>query len=550
MTAEANRIADARLIASLLAIDPGGLGGLWLRVRSREIQGDIKRLLTALPRPLHGFSPTTDDIALFGGTDLAASLTSGRLVASEGLVERHPCLWLSQAQDADAGLSARLCGALDAGRTVCLILADEAAEADCRPHDGMCDRLAFFFHDDGLPPSALAGAALDSETVRTARDRLKDVSIGEAAIGKTARTCASIGISSARIPGFVLKAARALAALEGRDSIENPDLETAARLVLGHRLPPEIMDDTTQPEVDKPSEDPPVLENTDPTILEKDILIEAAKTVLPADLLRALVSRAQTGRGQGAGAQRTSSRRGRPLPSRPGRLSSRSRPDILATLQAAAPWQKLRHAAPGHLVLHPDDIRVRRFAERSERLLIFAIDASGSAAMARLAEAKGAATGLLGNAYQSRDQVALIGFRGAQADLMVPPTRSLTRTKRLLSGMIGGGATPLAAGLKAAGELARTARKQGLTPHIILMTDGRGNCDLSGHQDRAQAKADAEGIARWIRSMGVPTLVLDSGARPSPALVHLSQCLGADCIPLLRSKGTAMHEVVQAALTT
>ena len=170
--------------------------------------------------------------------------------------------------------------------------------------------------------------------------------------------------------------------------------------------------------------------------------------------------------------------------------------------------------------------------------------------MARLAEAKGAATGLLGNAYQSRDQVALIGFRGAQADLMVPPTRSLTRTKRLLSGMIGGGATPLAAGLKAAGELARTARKQGLTPHIILMTPGRGNCDLSGHQDRAQAKADAEGIARWIRSMGVPTLVLDSGARPSPALVHLSQCLGADCIPLLRSKGTAMHEVVQAALTT
>jgi hypothetical protein len=183
---------------------------------------------------------------------------------------------------------------------------------------------------------------------------------------------------------------------------------------------------------------------------------EAVKAALPAGILAQFVHRGTARSGQGAtgsGAKRKGNRRGRRLPSRPGRPDGQHRIDLIGTLRAAAPWQPLRRrtaVVERRVHIRTSDIRLRRFQEATDRLIVFTVDASGSAALARLAEAKGAVELMLGEAYARRDHVALIAFRGTEAELLLPPTRSLVRTKRALTALPGGGGTPLAAGLQAA----------------------------------------------------------------------------------------------------
>ena len=159
--------------------------------------------------------------------------------------------------------------------------------------------------------------------------------------------------------------------------------------------------------------------------------------------------------------------------------------------------------------------------------------------MARLAEAKGAAEQLLSQAYANRDHVALIAFRNSDADLLLPPTRSLARTKRVLGSLAGGGRTPLAAGLRHALLLASTESKRGRTSQLVLMTDGRANIDLSGEPGRIEAQKDATSMARAIRAAGMPCLVVDSGLRTSAELKDLTGTLAADFIRLPRGTSGA-----------
>lgn len=130
-----------------------------------------------------------------------------------------------------------------------------------------------------------------------------------------------------------------------------------------------------------------------------------------------------------------------------------------------------------------DDLRIRILKQRTETTTVFCVDASGSAALERLAEAKGAVELLLAEAYVRRDRVALVAFRGTGAELVLPPTRSLTRAKRGLSGLPGGGGTPLAAGIDAAVAVALGVRRGGSRPAIVLLTDGRANVARSGEGD-------------------------------------------------------------------
>jgi magnesium chelatase subunit D len=128
----------------------------------------------------------------------------------------------------------------------------------------------------------------------------------------------------------------------------------------------------------------------------------------------------------------------------PGDPRSGARLDLMATLRTAAPWQRLRGPAPGgaRLRVQADDFRVVRFRQRAQSVTVFVVDASGSAALYRLAEAKGAVELLLADCYVRRDEVAMIAFRGDMAELLLPPTRSLVRAKRSLSALPGGGGTP------------------------------------------------------------------------------------------------------------
>lgn len=239
------------------------------------------------------------------------------------------------------------------------------------------------------------------------------------------------------------------------------------------------------------------------------------------------------------------------MPARAGRLDGGNRIDLVATLRAAVPWQTIRRKispARTGVLIHSSDIHVKIFQEVSDRLVIFAVDASGSSAVARLSEAKGAVELMLADAYARRDHVALIAFRGESADLILPPTRSLVQTKRRLAGLPGGGGTPLASGLKAAAELAQRVRAQGLSPSIAVLTDGRANVPLPGKAGRAAANEDAQAMARHVRSLNIPSAMIDTSVRPHRDLRALCGVMNAQYIPLPRADAKGLSNVIETAL--
>ncbi|WP_295317550.1 VWA domain-containing protein, partial [Roseobacter sp.] len=384
-----------------------------------------------------------------------------------------------------------------------------------------------------------------------------DVTIAPDQIDALTTLAARFGIDNLRAPSMAVRLARCHAAFSGRRTVADDDLNAAATLVYPQRATtfpeePAAEDDTPPP----PPESAPDESGSDgqpDTLPDGDMLVDAVKALLPADLLAGLVPAGTVARatGNGAGKARKGNRRGRPLPSRPGRLDGRARIDLVATLRAAAPWQPLRRQAqpdtPG-LLIRPADIRVRRYEEMSDRLLIFAVDASGSAAVSRLNEAKGAVELLLAQAYAARDHVALISFRGTGAELMLPPTRSLVQTKRRLAGLPGGGGTPLAAGLEQAAQLAEQSRARGLTPTVVLLTDGRANIALDGAPDRAAAAADALQMTAVLRARGTAALVIDMSNRPQEALRTLAGHLNAPYLALPRANAERLTGAVSAAL--
>ena len=368
-----------------------------------------------------------------------------------------------------------------------------------------------------------------------------------------AATALALGVESARAPLFALRAARAAAALAGRETIDADDLILAVRLVLAPRAtrlpaPPEA-DSASDPPPPPPESDSSEEERATPDLPE-DIILEAALATLPRDVLEQLAAgRGKRGgnRARGAGERRKSPLHGRPLGARAGVPRGDRRLSLIDTLRAAAPWQALRARGDGPVRIRRDDLRIRRFETRAETLTIFVVDASGSAAVARLAEAKGAVELLLAQAYVKRAQVALIAFRGAGAELLLPPTRSLTRARRALAELPGGGGTPLAAGLEAARTLAEAARARGRTPFLVVLTDGRGNIALDGSAVRERAEHDAEQAARAIGQAGIGAAFVDTSARPRPEGARLALAMGARYLPLPRADAAAMHRAVSAA---
>ena len=283
------------------------------------------------------------------------------------------------------------------------------------------------------------------------------------------------------------------------------------------------------------------------------MVIDAVRAVLPAAILAGLgqSGRPRSAAGSGTGQKRKGNRRGRPLPSRPGKLDGRSRLDIVATLRAAAPWQPIRRkTTPDHtgLLIRSSDLRLKRYETKSDRVIVFAVDASGSAAISRLNEAKGAVEILLAQAYAARDHVSLISFRGEGADCLLPPTRSLVQTKRKLAALPGGGGTPLARGMREAMITALQAQARGMTPVVVIATDGKANIALDGTPDRGKARDDATRMARHLRTAGLETLVIDMSARPQLALRDLAQHLDGGYLPLPRADAHGLSNAVQTVL--
>ena len=450
------------------------------------------------------------------------------------------CTFTAASERANSSLAAKLTRLID-GEDHAIIALDEGSDGDEIPPDALTERLALFVDLDGIPLAQSTDAKVDAAKISAARTHLPQVSLTEAQSAELVQVAACMGISSFRPPMFTRHVARVICALSGRDRVISDDLLAAVELTLARhataQTQPESDTTDTPPDVPEPQNDQGDIVSSEEDLIPAEILLEAAKSALPTGVLAELAAgkaaRARSG-ASGTGAVRKGNRRGRPLPSRPGRLDGQSHIDLVATLRAAAPWQPMRRAvAPRNHLIHirPSDIRIKRYEEKSDRILIFAVDASGSAAMARLAEAKGAVEILLSEAYARRDHVALVSFRGQAAEV----------------GEVGDG-TPLAAGLEAAMHLATQSRARGMTPSIAVLTDGRANIALDGTANRQAAAADLELIARRLRSEATPAIVIDTGVRPQASLRHLAELLDSPYVPLPRADAARLSQAVAAGL--
>jgi len=347
----------ATLALQLLQLDPG-LGGICVRARSGPVRDQLVKHFDPKARKLH---PAISDEALFGGLDLSATLASGQLVQEKGILATPGTLVLVMAERATTGLAARLAVTLDKNQGHVLIALDEGAEPDELLNPKLAERFAFHLDlsDCTIGDTDTAGPMEHSV-------RLDDVFVPPDVLPQIIRIALELGIDSMRAPLFALRAARAHAALLGRDSVTSDDLEVACALTLAHRATR-----IPEPETDEEPPAPPPEENSDESgednetlDLPDELLLEAVRALLPNDLLDQLAAqKARAGRGNGTGAARKGNRRGRPLPSRAGRISDGARIDIIGTLRAAAPWQTIRRDASGRegLQIRPADIQIKRF---------------------------------------------------------------------------------------------------------------------------------------------------------------------------------------------
>jgi len=196
-----------------------------------------------------------------------------------------------------------------------------------------------------------------------------------------------------------------------------------------------------------------------------------------------------------------------------------------------------------------EDFHVARFRQLGQTTTVFVVDASGSAALNRLAEAKGAVELLLADCYVRRDSVAVLAFRGKGSELLLSPTRSLARAKRSLAGLPGGGGTPLASGIDAARLLAEQIRRKGETPIVVFLTDGRGNIARDGSPGRPKAAQDARAAAAELRAARITALLVDTSPQAHALAQQLAADMGAQYLALPYASGHAMSQAVSQAVS-
>jgi len=576
---------DAVMAASVFAVDPVGLAGVAVKARVGTVRDRwLAVLRDCLPAsaPFRRIPLGISDSRLLGGLDLSATLRAGKPIAERGILAEADggVVLLGMAERVDAGTVARLGAAIDSGEIVVerdglalrlpsrfgVVAFDEGVADDECPHGALLDRLALHIQLDAIAGRDIAVLGPDRDTVDAARALLPFVAIEEPILKAICGTAVALGVDSMRPSLLALRAARAIAALAGRRSVLTEDAALAARLVLGPRATVAPLAEPAESEQEDPAAEPenapppestaddgaPEPDSIDLDRLADDIVLAAAQAAIPAGLLAELrlggINRSRGKSSGTVGALQKSVRRGRPAGVRKGDIRGGARLNLIETLRAAVPWQRLRRSAvsSGRVEVRREDFRIARLKQRTETTTIFVVDASGSSALNRLAEAKGAIELLLGECYVRRDKVALVAFRGRGADLLLPPTRSLVRAKRCLASLPGGGGTPLADGIDAAAALADGVKRQGATPIIVFMTDGQANVGRGGKPGRAQAETDARSAAGAMRAAGLATLLVDTSVRAHASAGRLAIDMGATYLALPAADAAMLSRSVRA----
>ncbi|MFF3732817.1 putative cobaltochelatase [Streptomyces sp. NPDC002476] len=399
-------------------------------------------------------------------------------------------------------------------------------------------------------PAAFAARWADEEAalrarIAAARALLPEVRLGDGALRQIAATCAAFEVDGMRADIVMARTATALAAWAGRTDVLAEDVRQAALLALPHRrrrnpfdapgLDEDKLDEALEQhggEDDDPDPDGPdgggrpprgdgpdtpprpdteAGDTPDPAVPEQGGEQERGRAsgggeqqpVRAAEPFRAKTL-SVPGLGEGAAGRRSRAR------TEHGRTTGARRPHgaltklhLAATVRAAAPHQRARGRSGPGLVVRRDDLRQATREGREGNLVLFVVDASGSmAARQRMGAVKGAVLSLLLDAYQRRDKVGLVTFRGRDAEVALPPTSSVDAAAARLEALPTGGRTPVAAGLLKAHEVLRVERMRDPSrrPLLVVVTDGRatGGPEPVALASRAARLHAAEGTASVV----------------------------------------------------
>lgn len=591
---------DANIVAALVAINPRGLKGICLKGQFGPVRDAWLSYFSDLCAPTARLIKAPANLVaeqLMGSLDIEATLNQGSLVLSQGLLEKAQgnFLLLSMAERMDTQVLALISQALDSGNLqgseFGVIALDESEAAGDRFSPRMMDRLAFEVYLDQFSLADMKeNLAIHADDIQSAKTLLPRVVCSIDFIEVLTKSALKIGIGSFRANQFAVETAKTLAALRGLQEVGQDEVVDAARLVYTFskilHAPPEAEQpnqddgenpkdeesDSQNPESNRPEEDvdnnqelEDQQSNPQPPSQEEleDIVVAAAKASVPKDFLAQSKQGARSTNAAShisgkSGESQNSFISGRPMSSRKGQPGGGRRLDVLKSIRAAIPWQRLRERQVGSqqyssgknkIDFRSEDLHIKQYLKRRGTVTIFLVDASGSSATQRLAEAKGALEQLLAQCYIRRDEVAMLSMRGSKAELILPPTRSLVRAKRNLATLPGGGGTPLAAGFRAANEMAVVLKRKGLTPIIVILSDGKANVNLKGVGGRSEAHSDALLAAKELRLKNHCVLFVDTSPQPEVLAQELSDMMAAQylALPYNGSGKMISHAAIQLA---